>query len=295
MSDFLTNLLARNSRSAEVIRPRLPSLFEPLGLAAGLPAMARFALLEENEISESPTRPPAARPVLTRGPSMADERPSPPRLESRAVVPPSEPDLPGPKRTSPTRTIEPTPELVRPPTRPAFQAFDSPPNPSRAPVPDSPALTPARDSSFLTPARYPLVVSLPTRPAGDGENRPREATLADQPSPAAETRTSSRSDRVPFEGPASSRVVSADSPADQISQLVRSILRPHVASRPEGLKQDAAQSRAGRPEPTVQVTIGRIEVRAAPQQQPSAPRERAASPVTGLDEYLRSRQRRAGE
>jgi len=47
------------------------------------------------------------------------------------------------------------------------------------------------------------------------------------------------------------------------------------------------------PEPTIHVTVGRVEVRArsAP---PPAPKERERSPVMSLDEYLRTRGKRGG-
>jgi len=44
-------------------------------------------------------------------------------------------------------------------------------------------------------------------------------------------------------------------------------------------------------EPTIHVTIGRIDVRAVAPTAPTHRRERDASPVMSLDEYLRTRAR----
>jgi len=49
---------------------------------------------------------------------------------------------------------------------------------------------------------------------------------------------------------------------------------------------------ASAPEPTIQVTIGRIEVRATPPPPAQPPgQQRAAPPVMSLDQYLQQRSR----
>jgi hypothetical protein len=69
---------------------------------------------------------------------------------------------------------------------------------------------------------------------------------------------------------------------------------PFITSRGERVQRDVLSRRepASRAETTIHVSIGRIEVRAAP-----APRAReraqAASPVMSLEEYLRTRAGRA--
>lgn len=47
-----------------------------------------------------------------------------------------------------------------------------------------------------------------------------------------------------------------------------------------------------RPEPVINVTIGRIEVRATVSQQKQTPKSESRTPVMSLEEYLR---RRSGE
>jgi hypothetical protein len=63
-----------------------------------------------------------------------------------------------------------------------------------------------------------------------------------------------------------------------------------VTPRTESPRPAAAPSPAKSPEHVIHVTIGRIEVRATPETPPA--RKAPAAPVTGLDEYLRSRAKR---
>jgi hypothetical protein len=54
-------------------------------------------------------------------------------------------------------------------------------------------------------------------------------------------------------------------------------------------------SPAAESEPTIQVTIGRVEVRAEPAETSNRRARQQPSPVMGLDEYLRHRSKRGGE
>ncbi len=66
------------------------------------------------------------------------------------------------------------------------------------------------------------------------------------------------------------------------------VVQPRVALYPE----PAGPARLGpelRAEPTIQVTIGRVEVRATHPAAPVAPRERRAPAAMSLEEYLRGR------
>lgn len=61
---------------------------------------------------------------------------------------------------------------------------------------------------------------------------------------------------------------------------------------PPALAGPGAQAK---PAPTIHVSIGRIEVRASTPPAPASKKERPASPVMSLDEYLRQRSRRSGQ
>jgi hypothetical protein len=64
-----------------------------------------------------------------------------------------------------------------------------------------------------------------------------------------------------------------------------------ISPRPVSLRFDAPAQRPGSPPvaPTINVTIGRIEVRATPPPRAPAPAPRPPAPVMSLDEYLRQR------
>jgi hypothetical protein len=66
------------------------------------------------------------------------------------------------------------------------------------------------------------------------------------------------------------------------------VMQPGAARR---LRLEPLQipTRVQKAEPTIQVTIGRVEVRAVPEQAGRARKERSSSPVMGLNEYLRRR------
>ncbi|HEV2829176.1 MAG TPA: hypothetical protein VGW76_16385 [Pyrinomonadaceae bacterium] len=67
--------------------------------------------------------------------------------------------------------------------------------------------------------------------------------------------------------------------------VLQSRIAPLIDTGPEHLHLDRP---AIQPQPTVHVTIGRIEVRAVQSSQPAS-RSRAATPVMNLDDYLRRR------
>jgi hypothetical protein len=56
-----------------------------------------------------------------------------------------------------------------------------------------------------------------------------------------------------------------------------------------GQGPEQGDGKGATPKPTIQVTIGRIEVRATQSAPPPGPRSRPAQPATSLDEYLRRR------
>ena len=68
------------------------------------------------------------------------------------------------------------------------------------------------------------------------------------------------------------------------------MVRPRVALRDPAAAPFSIR-RAPAAEPTIHVTIGRVEVRAVTPPAPSSRKGRDASPVMSLDEYLRTRAR----
>jgi hypothetical protein len=275
MSDFLSNLAVRSSGSAEAIQPRLPSLFEPLRPSVGSIATPNFMAWEQNGETPEETIRQSDSPKV-QGPSSFGAPRTEGRVEAKPATPRA-PDAPRPVQSSLFRPGGTQPDPDRPQTRPAFQASGSQPAPSQPPVRES------------------LVAALPTQPDRNIGERLRQAATAGSPTRGAGKILSAEPLR--SGGPATPVIESPHFPADRILPLAKSsnMIEPRVASR-------AGDSRRGDPswlpgarsnpsEPAIQVTIGRIEVRAAAQQ-PPPPTERSASPVMGLDEYLR--QKRAG-
>lgn len=144
MSGYLTNLLARSRGSAEVMRPRIASLFEPVEAAAEatgqasaeLPAPERDeeAAASQTRIAmlEIPREVPLERPTL-QAPVAIEQRLAPQKLES---TPPSE-------AAAPPRAQAPSP----PPAPQALPPKLEPPQPQK-PEPQAkplPAVSPGRE------------------------------------------------------------------------------------------------------------------------------------------------------
>ena len=93
--------------------------------------------------------------------------------------------------------------------------------------------------------------------------------------------------------PSSTPVQRAPVPASPVSNPAIAVARPHVTRYTEGrmpFPEDHPRGTpATRPTPTIQVTIGRIEVRATPPPAQHAKKPNSAPPVMTLDDYLRQR------
>jgi hypothetical protein len=294
MSAFLDHLVARSlelptAAAAPVVRPRLASRFEPR-LDPVTPAAAppwEETAAEPAAPSAPPRRPPAERsaavPETTfdevRRPAPRSSRPPPPqagaRGESRGEDPePSPSFLPAPSRREPGGE-RPAPTVRR----------------AAAPVPPSLAVQEGRSRAEPTraadQARRAPAAERPHPPAAPPapEERPRvepairrievERVVTPVPPPAAAA------------PPPAASVPRGREPAASTPPPAPAFLQPRVERlAPEPFSARRAEAAA---EPVIQVTIGRIEVRATPA--PKAPaRERpAARPAVDLEEYLRQR------
>jgi hypothetical protein len=327
MSDYLTHLAARSLHLTAVIQPRLTSLFEPTrptGMPApgqpftwespdGVPTSdeAAFGVLAPPQpfASPPPRRPQASPPppadlrvppevphqppgdVQTIPDLYAGQRPGqqPPQL-TLAAPRPSEtrpewspgPSMPGPAQPAAPQTPLP---LLQP--RPATAGADTIVRLEAAqvaavstvhrPEPARPTLTSvtARDDTDATTPRS--VAETPRRPAVEPVSRhivyERVASSAEQ-GPSV----------IPHREPSALHTVRPAAPTAIIVQHVT----PHMKSAaPAPIGPTAPPE----PAPTIQVTIGRIEVRATPPPATPPPRQRAAAPVMSLDAYLNRRGR----
>jgi hypothetical protein len=263
MTDFLSRLVERSFGATPAIRPRVAFLFEPI-LGSGEPATAG---LREHSVADAP------EPDLT------------PRLSGRRDEPPDaasfEPRLEFEERTTGAPAVLPLRlDLPPAPTGPQFALQVTPPTVSehsedRRRAPSSRGSEPdwaADVRPVVTPSSVTPSVADPH--AGPDRIAVRwSAAEREQPSLVVPSRIATR--------------IAAD--------LRSSVPAANATSRDRDAGPPlAALNHHAQVEPNVQVTIGRIEVR-APARDKAPSRERSASPVMGLDEYLRRQVRRGGQ
>lgn len=308
MSDFLDNLLAKSAPTAEVVRPRLASIFEPLPGTAWTPAaprLGRGAVGEPPPWEEDVPVPPGAGTGFAppgSGPNPSLWAASPAPAFARSASPP------GALRSNPrppvgaVRPPPPQPEAVlRPgPAKPPAGMGGSPaalpaaarPLPSRA-MPSAqtpPAGLPAARLALpaASPAEQPVGVQDPIRPAGTSEHWRRPA--AEAPSLNEELGGPAKVTPVLIQaGPlvVTARIHRSAPPEPLPAAPLGLAVGPLSAANPDRVadRKDAQIP----PEPTIQVTIGRIEVRAAPVSPVPSKKQGLAAPMTSLDDYLRQR------
>ena len=321
MSDFLTRLAARTLEITPVLQPKLASLFSPVQTELGeAPSgMSEFVISDTTPIrsetlldtssSSSPTpSPPSARLVPQQTPSAHPPLPltglprqpisAPTSMPpARSLAQPEEPPMPqvGPSAPlisqdvlaamlsaiaqQPRRSLFPLPDpssTVVPPTNglinlPSGSSISSTPPHSLSPSPHPPI-----SSSF--PA-IPAQQILPKR------SRPPELpqqVLSAEPAEINGDRT------VPSPPNFSPGLLPLNPPLPEIPQsLVQPNLTPHF---PLPIPTPHSPPPTP-PPPTIQVTIGRIEVRVAPPTAlPKRSKSTQAVPALSLQDYLKQRQ-----
>ncbi len=353
MSDYLTRLAARSLSLTEVIRPRLPSLFEPP------PEADQFVLAQRPgaEMSDvdstlngsdsqvfTPRRPLV--PSLVRGPS--EERPS--VEKSPAPLNMSHQARSGSTETPDLHAGQPSDQPLMPQTPAAFQRIEARserPRTDLSPAQEQPA--PRQTGAQVFPPMADRLPDSRARQQDPGKPKPfqefiREETVSRPPSsaakqlphpqiapavertvverfavyeepsqPSAEDPTRAASHRAvtgrqhaPFD--ATDRVlieqlVSPERPRSPViahlepseNQPLRTPTPARILAQPRlvvphvQLKANAPAETTAKPAPTIQVTIGRIEVRATPPPSQPPQRQRSVPPVMSLEEYLRQR------
>lgn len=273
---YLDNLVARQLPETAVIQPRPVSLFEPWpGTAVGINA---FPAANE---AETAVAPPAAYPL--------------PR--------PQTPSIPSPAMPAALQPASPT--LTPPARQPA----------SPSPLPPTPTLRPASPEPTPPPQKQPPVNHAPAaiQPAP-----PRQPVLA-PPAPVNVTPTSRHHRAEPQPATETHPPVIIREQITQLKQVIETRapstpplvetvreqpIQPappvKAAIRPEQIKPfTPANGRAPHhqppvtpptePTPTIQITIGRIEVRATPPPPAKVEQKQPRTPVMSLDDYLRQR------
>ncbi|QGZ38233.1 hypothetical protein IP92_01464 [Pseudoduganella flava] len=249
MTSFLQRLALRGNGTLPVLRPRLPGLFEPPAGVAALPVG------DDGGADDAAAMPAPAEQGRTR--TMHPSSPAPERItrdESDTSIA-RMPQGASPSSAEPVRAVTAAQALTRP--EPQHHAATAAHPNVIAPVIEPPAPSPVAHASL--PRQQ---TAMPERPRL-------------QP-PAALDRSPIDDDRAALH-----RSPPPATPAPALT--------PSVPSAPDAVRAArAAQPAAATPLPTVQVTIGRVEVRAT--QAPAAPVRQSSRPQpTSLDDYLRQR------
>jgi hypothetical protein len=292
MSDFLDNLVARGKGLANVIQPRLPALFEPHRLSGGLFATQILGAGQPEE--ELPQRADEAEGGLERRANAQGAKISDPPLHDVVSARP----IFEVRRTAELQSLEadqPFPVDGRPqkpfmsPLRAEQEPRSEPkvPRTLRLPIQGRGRLSRERERNVIAPAAAPPNRS--EKNTGDGVND------------VAIGRRQDRSETEPALSDSQALTALATTSSTLLPQVSAAISAPMQQRilQPQAVRGSVISERPGTsprsspPQPTIQVTIGRIEVRAVPQQS-SIPKARATRPVMSLDEYLQRRTKRGG-
>ena len=294
MADYLSDLVAKNQSPQENIQPRLHSRFEPPSEAYAAPLIsedprpleqqvehvaqpaAREARHSPNSPSQEPPAPATADPFEQKpAPRMAPEpiahppleQPYRGRLDRPASVPPVGESTPG----EPAQVVAQTQPAILQPLTEAIEVVGSG-------VPETTKVVPTND-----PARSNHFSDLGSEQVREVvvERHTERILLPTTIKPAAQE-PASQSTPIPFPlSPESPSLPTASPTPIPPTQELHPVTLP--------LPDLAPRSAPSQPNQTINVSIGRIEVRATPS--PAAPpRKPAPAPrVMSLDEYLQSR------
>jgi hypothetical protein len=239
-----------------------------------------LAAMEQHQETEVAARPRDFNPAAADNPSPVKDFPAQHAEEpqqatarqplniSRTIAPPLMSPLP--RVPASAEGPQPSPE-IRPAAIQRQTRAASPPSESQ--------ISPGRAVEHETPDRRP------------SENKASESlirTVKAGSQPSDSTPTS----HLPDERPATPRVETSPRAAEHLLLPVSSIIQPRPESRSRDARSGFPFSQPSVPEPVIQVTIGRIEVRATSQAQP-AQKARSAPPMLSLDEYLRQKRKGA--
>ena len=252
MSDYLSHIAARSLNLTTVIQPRLASLFEPLPNSIHLPNVS----LESAEEKD------------------AD-------LESESTDEFQSPEVPAPATSPPASS-----PLSRSPA-PVTSPLAAPP--LSTPIPNSPVSSVAHSSPMNPENTTGVTAASSSLASTEASRSPNpELTIQQIQQPWVQS-------QAVLAQPSASEPLMPKVPQPELASLPesRSLLPPRPVIQPQitALPEQPTSPPSTKPTspPTIQVTIGRIDVRAiaapTPSRRPSTPSPAKLS----LDEYLRSR------
>ena len=276
MGDYLSDLITKNTGTADVLRPRRPARFEPLHpanlLGAEIDPVLQTEIVEQEEVTTT------TRPRRPRARAIEETEERPPRKDSNEPLKQSPPPLvssaefqtPVPHHKSAAATFSPkSVEAARETAAEKRSVFDllTPPLVPVVPLPAKDAEK--REKSDDSDA--PAVIRADHEP-------PKEAILKTPP-PNAAREIIEKHDRIVIEP----RVEKIENRVTE-STTLQPVVSPPPAQVPKQLSERAEIAET----PTINVTIGRVEIRAAVSSVP--PKEIPANrPALSLNEYLRNR------
>lgn len=298
MSDYLNHLVARNLQPIEAIQPRLPSRFEPpslKGLGNVFPSPTNSPeveeLIEEVEVQPPPVQPSSQKEI---GRKFIERSPVTERLETPAAL--------QMESTSPQASIIPPPQ--QPQVTPSEVKDSSHPNHSpsnigeEATPTDSLPIKPSRlihaktDETTSTASTKTVESQTPIEPAIEQQAREKAHPLVPAPPDPLEVRTTPQPAIVPQAevkraiAPQPAAMTAAPSSVVPKQNISVPLVQPEVKSlsQPTLVIKESLNPTP----PTIQVTIGRIEVRAMPPAIPQTPKPTPQTTVMSLEEYMRS-------
>jgi hypothetical protein len=263
-----------------LVRPRVPSRYETEGADLSIPTQD----LEHKALPAEPA--PAMRRQATRpiGEPQAESK-APPKQPGAAVRRSADASVePAPRRRVSAAQAEPGA------VRRADQA--APPAPSRAaelksgdPTPTTPSVPRAATPARPRPPEYE---------SGEAPDRQGPRRLAPRETTEDRLRTQASGDATTTQEAARPAPAPAPIPAAPPAQAAGALRLPSVVPRQADTRRgpaharDAAEALAPAP-PRVQVTIGRLEIRAASIEPPPTRRSEPPAPSMSLDDYLANR------
>jgi hypothetical protein len=329
MSDYLSSLAARSLRREPACQPRRAQMFEPPRetpdspfveeVQQELPATETF----ERDAAEAPTAPRAPRaPAVYEREQDTGNEPRTQALDHPALVPPQvEGEVPGPDSHASPRSTE-APATTRPTSSTSGTLQTEAPGESRAvkALPQTPPATPSLSADVHAEG----LSDTGRRPLPSRRSSSNSETQTTPPSDSEAALTVRPSSRQAPESTLGAEVFDEESREQAPAVLRResaeskgalTVAEVEVVPQPPSRTPKAAPSTDVRPltqvrpvpaqsvtpnipareantqtqPPTIEVTIGRIEVRAVtPPAPPPQPRQRQSPPKMSLDDYLRA-------
>lgn len=281
-NDFLSRLARRSLKTVDPVSPRLPGRFEPAMIASEQESPS-FSL-EDIDFSEATRDSEPSPPILTRNPIRAG---NPPIVKGEDSHPEDSRKIAAETSISAPRSISDIPLTVM--ESKSFQRGAKSHGESEGQRAVQPSVQVSPSSPFTAPEAHNEFVERADLFAMQLRLEQFIKSLQAKGPPESNAPQIN-----PLEHPSTNYGLTTSlDPAGKaaVTSILTTVVK-HPADVQFGPRQDRAEKALEPAEPTVQINIGRIEVRAAAPPTPS-PRKMPQSPSLSLDEYLNRRNREA--